>query len=158
MITKIIYSLPLLISSLAILLCSCSYKNINGYKIRKFKKEEIYTKYHVEIVSNTSNIKSFIEGKVIKIIRGFDDYSILITKDSLTHCFSKLETINVNEGDFVVKGQKLGNSLFNKELKRYQFDFLLSTNNIPIHYFNILRFLQNKKMSDYSIKEKYSNY
>lgn len=155
MVTKFIFRF--LISILTFFLCSCSYKNISGYKIRKIKKEEIYTKYHVEIVSDNSNIKSFIEGKVVKIIRGFNDYTILISRDSLILSFSKLETVNVYEGDFVVKGQKLGNSLFNEELKRYQFDFLLSANNTPIHYFNILRFLQKKQMNHYSIKPNTQN-
>lgn len=83
---------------------------------RQFAKKD-NEKEILKIVSNKSQIKSFIAGKVFSIFNAGNGLSIVLGIDSCYYSFSNFDTVFVKKGDTVNAGDKLGIS--KKDGERY---------------------------------------
>lgn len=129
---------------------SCSnYERLNnGSFFVKAKREELYTKYDIRIISKDSCVRSFFSGDIIKIDSIANNKYMLLRNDSLLVLYSDLKNFyNVKINDSILSGQKLGYSYYSNSEKMYGFTLMVSINQKQLHYLNLKELLKGDSLS-----------
>ncbi len=134
---------------LLFIILSCNNKIVvDGLEVDNPEKKDLYTKYEIELLTEDSTVKSIINGSVKKIYNILGDKYLVIEKDSLDFVFYNFSILDVNHSDKIFKGQKIGTVNFSKNDKKYLLKLQVYLHGKPLHYYNIIHVLKNRKIKN----------